>query len=71
MEAGAFGVGIISRAAPQMNIFAVGFPFTLLVGIGSLYLMMPYFFPMLERWLVAGIETIVLLLRALAMPLAR
>jgi len=66
-----FGVGIISRAAPQMNIFAVGFPFTLLVGFVSIYLMMPYFFPMLERWFVTGIEGIILLLRALALPVAR
>jgi flagellar biosynthetic protein FliR len=66
-----FGIGIISRAAPQMNIFAVGFPFTLLVGMASLYLMMPYFFPVLDRWFASGVETIVLLLRAMALPVLR
>lgn len=61
-----FGIGIISRAAPQMNIFAVGFPFTLLVGFIALYLMIPYFLPVLDRLFTGGIETLVLLLRAFA-----
>ena len=49
-----------------MNIFAVGFPFTLLVGFASLYLMTPYFLPVLDRLFLGGIETLVLLLRAMA-----
>ncbi|MCE2981733.1 MAG: flagellar biosynthetic protein FliR [Betaproteobacteria bacterium] len=61
-----FGIGIISRAAPQMNIFAVGFPFILLVGFASIYLMIPYFLPILDRLFSAGVETLVLLLRSLA-----
>lgn len=61
-----FGIGIISRAAPQMNIFAVGFPFTLLVGFVALYLMFPYFLPVLDRLFTGGIETLVLVLRAFA-----
>ena len=27
------GMGVISRAAPSLNVFAVGFPLTLLMGI--------------------------------------
>lgn len=61
-----FGIGIISRAAPQMNIFAVGFPFTLLVGFVALYLMFPYFLPVLDRLFTGGIETLVMVLRAFA-----
>jgi flagellar biosynthetic protein FliR len=61
-----FGIGIISRAAPQMNIFAVGFPFILLVGFASIYLMIPYFLPILDRLFSVGVETLVLLLRSLA-----
>lgn len=34
-------VGIMSRAAPQLNIFAVGFPITLAAGLMSLYLAAP------------------------------
>lgn len=29
--------GVMSRAAPQLNIFAVGFPFTLLCGLGLIW----------------------------------
>jgi flagellar biosynthetic protein FliR len=29
-------MGILNRASPQFSIFAVGFPVTLLVGIGML-----------------------------------
>lgn len=65
------GIGIISRAAPQMNIFAVGFPFTLLVGMAALYLTLPYFVPLLERLFTSGIESAVALLRGLATAPAR
>jgi flagellar biosynthetic protein FliR len=34
-------LGIISRVAPQMNIFAVGFPITLVVGILGVALTLP------------------------------
>ncbi len=34
-------LGVISRVAPQMNIFAVGFPITLVVGILGVALMLP------------------------------
>lgn len=30
--------GVMSRAAPQLNIFAIGFPFTLICGLGLLWL---------------------------------
>lgn len=30
--------GVMSRAAPQLNIFAVGFPFTLACGLGLMWL---------------------------------
>jgi type III secretory pathway component EscT len=26
------GLGVVSRAAPQLNIFAVGFPLTMMMG---------------------------------------
>ena len=38
-------LGIISRVAPQMNIFAVGFPITLVIGILGVALTLP----MLDR----------------------
>lgn len=42
-------LGILSRAAPQLNIFAVGFPLTLGIGWLVLALAIPFFTPVLER----------------------
>jgi flagellar biosynthetic protein FliR len=42
-------VGIMTRAAPQLNIFAVGFPVTLVTGFVALYLATPYIAPGLAQ----------------------
>jgi flagellar biosynthetic protein FliR len=36
-------IGVISRAAPSLNVFAVGFPLTLLMGIMVLIVLLPSF----------------------------
>lgn len=36
-------MGVVSRAAPSLNVFAVGFPLTLLMGIGVLIVLLPSF----------------------------
>jgi flagellar biosynthetic protein FliR len=35
------GVGALSRATPSLNVFAVGFAITLLIGFAMLFLLMP------------------------------
>ncbi|MCE2990387.1 MAG: flagellar biosynthetic protein FliR [Burkholderiales bacterium] len=35
-------MGIMSRVAPQLSIFAVGFPITMVAGLTTLTLLMPY-----------------------------
>ena len=40
-------VGIMTRAAPQLNMFSVGFPLTLITGLVALYLAAPYIGPAL------------------------
>jgi flagellar biosynthetic protein FliR len=35
--------GVMTRAAPQMNIFAVGFPITILLGFVVMLVSLPYF----------------------------
>ncbi len=47
--------GVITRAAPQLNIFAVGFPVTILVGLVFMMLSLPVF---LERFGAAAREAI-------------
>jgi flagellar biosynthetic protein FliR len=35
-------LGVLARVAPQLNVFAIGFPLTILVGLTTLMLMLPY-----------------------------
>ena len=41
-------MGILNRVSPQFSIFSVGFPITLLAGMGMLLLLMQYLAPFLE-----------------------
>lgn len=36
------GMGVVSRAAPQLNIFAIGFPITLLMGFLVVWVTLPH-----------------------------
>ena len=35
------GMGVVSRAAPQLNVFAIGFPITLLMGFVLIWITLP------------------------------
>lgn len=50
-------LGILTRSAPQLNIFAIGFPITLAVGFATLLLALPYLAPLLETFTQAGHDT--------------
>lgn len=50
--------GFMSRAAPQLNIFAIGFPFTLLAGLLMIWLLMLDFSPLFIRTMTFGFEFI-------------
>lgn len=50
-------LGILARTAPQLNLFAVGFPITLGLGFIALILLLPYFGPLLDHLTLAGIDT--------------
>jgi len=52
-------MGILNRASPQFSIFAVGFPLTLLAGIGMLQLLMPHLGAFLEPRFAAGLDAMV------------
>ena len=49
-------LGILTKAAPQLNIFAVGFPITIAVGMAILALSLPYFIPVLDRMMREGFQ---------------
>jgi len=55
-------LGVLSRAAPQLNIFAVGFPITLLVGFVAALFSISYFLPIFEH-LVGETTEVMLKLR--------
>lgn len=42
-------LAILTRSAPQLNIFQIGFPITLAVGFATLLLTIAYFAPVLDR----------------------
>lgn len=48
-------LGILTRAAPQLNLFAIGFPITLAIGFLVLALSMPHFIPLLDRFTQEGL----------------
>ena len=50
-------LGILTRAAPQLNLFAVGFPITLAIGLLVLSFSLPYFAPLLDRLVQEGMGT--------------
>ncbi|HCI53384.1 MAG TPA: flagellar biosynthetic protein FliR [Gallionella sp.] len=50
-------LGIMTRAAQQLNPFAIGFPITLTVGFFVLSLSLPYLAPMLDRMATEGLAT--------------
>lgn len=50
-------LGILTRAAPQLNLFAVGFPITITIGFVVLALSMPYFIPLFDRLVLEGLSS--------------
>lgn len=61
-------IGIMTRAAPQLNIFAVGFPITLAVGFLVLFVTLPFMVPTLERMTLEGAQMMLQVAKA-ARPL--
>ena len=49
-------LGILNRAAPQIGIFQVGFPVTMLVGFLLIQLMIPNMIPFFQRIFESGID---------------
>lgn len=44
-------IGVMTRAAPQLNVFAIGFPITIAIGAVALYLSLPLLVPHIEAML--------------------
>ncbi len=48
-------LGILTKAAPQLNIFGIGFPVTITVGFVMLFIIMPYLIAPFQRILELGV----------------
>lgn len=51
-------LGVLTRAAPQLNLFGIGFPITLGAGFIVIGLMLPYLTTPLERLFQQGLNTV-------------
>jgi flagellar biosynthetic protein FliR len=49
--------GVMTRAAPQFNIFAVGFPITLMLGLLIVLYSLPVLLPQMQRLLDEAFQT--------------
>jgi flagellar biosynthesis protein FliR len=49
-------MGIMTRAAPQLNIFSVGFPVTMLMGFIIIMFMLPTVLPRFNQLLLMGMQ---------------
>ena len=49
-------LGILTRSAPQLNIFSIGFAITLTTGFIALSLTLPYLAPLLDGFVREGLE---------------
>jgi flagellar biosynthesis protein FliR len=58
-------LGVLTRSAPQLNLFSIGFPVTLGVGIVMIGLCLPYWSEPILKMLREGIQMIQTLTRAL------
>ena len=54
--------GVMTRAAPQINIFAVGFPITIIAGFIMIFLSLPVFLPQFTTLLEAGFVQMLVIL---------
>lgn len=64
-------LGVLTRMAPTLNLFAIGFPVTLAAGFIVLMLSLPYFGAALERLYGQGFNALETVLRASAIPQAK
>jgi flagellar biosynthetic protein FliR len=51
-------IGVMTRAAPQLNVFAIGFPLTLGIGFAALYYSLPFLVPQIDL-LIGGTTRVV------------
>jgi flagellar biosynthetic protein FliR len=61
-------LAILTRSAPQLNIFQIGFPITLSIGFAALLLSIAYFAPVLDQITHTGLGTAMHVMQQLGKP---
>jgi len=61
-------MGVMTRAAPQLNIFSVGFPITMLFGFFVIMVTLPGFAPGFEKIMNDGFENMISTLHGVSIP---
>lgn len=61
-------MGVMTRAAPQLNIFSVGFPITMILGFLVILITLPGFTPVFSSLMSSGFETMIHTLSGLVSP---
>ncbi|WP_047390836.1 MULTISPECIES: flagellar biosynthetic protein FliR [Chitinibacter] len=61
-------IGVMTKAAPQLNVFAIGFPLTLGIGFAALYYSLPLLGPQIETLLATSSKVIAQILQAFGQP---
>lgn len=61
-------IGVMTRAAPQFNIFTFGFPLTISIGLIALYFSMPAFLPLMKELYETGARDMLELLKTIPTP---
>lgn len=61
-------LGVLARIAPQLNLFAVGFPVTLALGFLVLLLTLPYIGSQMEGLFTGGFQSMSAIMRAAGSP---
>lgn len=49
-------LGVLTRAAPQLNLFGIGFPITIMIGFVMIFIIIPYMAAPLEKIFALGIH---------------
>jgi flagellar biosynthetic protein FliR len=49
-------MGVMTRAAPQLNIFSVGFPVTMFMGFIILIMVLPGFLPRINQMMLQAMQ---------------
>ena len=57
------GMGVVMRAAPQLNIFSIGFPITMLLGFALIWVTLPNVFSVFNELLDEAFQYLMLTLR--------